>query len=156
MGVLTIATTATITAVTSNEHAFGRDRQTNRALNIAEAGLNAAVAALKALSATITSLPPASGTVDHGAWSYTATRTQDPDNPNLYYWTVTSTGTSPDSNVTRIVSTKVSETITSSSQTQTITTPASDAYGYGFFLGDANSDCTPGRAAGTRSAEAPA
>ena len=148
MGVLTIATTATITAVTSNERAFGRDRQTNRALNIAEAGLNAAVSTLKTSSATITSLPPASGTVDQGAWSYSATRTQDPDNPNLYYWTVTSTGTSPDGNVTRIVSTKVSETITSGSQTQTITTPASEAYGYGLFLGDANADCTPGQSGG--------
>jgi Tfp pilus assembly protein PilX len=69
MGVLTIATASTITLVTSNEHTFGRDRQTNRALNIAEAGLNGAVAALKASPATVTSLPPASGTVDQGAWS---------------------------------------------------------------------------------------
>ena len=144
MGVLTIATTATITAVTSNEHAFGRDRQTNRALNISEAGLNAGVSAVKALPVTATSLSPASGTVDNGAWSYTATRAQDPDNPNLYYWTVTSTGVSPDTHVTRIVSTKVAETITPSSQTQTVTTPASDAYGYGFFMGDPASDCTAG------------
>ena len=77
MLVLTIAVTATLTAVTSNEHAFGRDRQTNRALNIAESGLNAGVAAVKALPATATSLSPASGTTDRGSWSYTATRAQD-------------------------------------------------------------------------------
>jgi hypothetical protein len=142
MGVLTIATAATITAVDSNERAFGRDRQANRALNIAEAGLNGAVAALKASPASTASLPDASGTVDHGTWSYTATREQDPDDPNLYYWTVTSTGTSPDGKVSRIISTQVSQTITPTSTETTITTPASDAYKYGFFLGDAGSDCT--------------
>ena len=35
IGVLTIGTVAAITEVNSNEHAFGRDRQVNRALNIA-------------------------------------------------------------------------------------------------------------------------
>jgi hypothetical protein len=142
MGILTIATAATITAVDSNEHAFGRDRQANRALNIAEAGLNGAVAALKASPASTTSLSPASGTVDNGTFSYTATRTQDTSNPNLYYWTVTSTGTSPNGTVSRIISTKVSQTITPTSTTTTTTTPASDAYKYGFFLGDPSSDCT--------------
>jgi Tfp pilus assembly protein PilX len=141
MGVLTIATTAVVTAVTSNEHAFGRDRQTNRALNIAEAGLNAGVAAVKALPATATTMSPASGTLDNGSWAYTVTRTQDATNPDLYYWTVTSTGTSPDGMVTRIVSTKVSETITHHSTTTTTTTPASPAWAYGFFLGDPSSDC---------------
>ena len=63
MGVLTIATAAVITASTSNERAFGRDRQTSRALNIAEAGLNAAVAALKTLPADAVSLPPGTGYV---------------------------------------------------------------------------------------------
>jgi Tfp pilus assembly protein PilX len=142
MSVLTISTAATITAVTSNEHAFGRDRQVNRALNIAEAGMNAGVAAVKALPATATSMSPASGTTDGGSWSYTATRAQDSTNPDLYYWTVTSTGVSPYSNVTRIVSTKVAETVTHHSTTVTTTTPASDAYRYGFFLGDPSSDCT--------------
>ena len=72
--VLTIAATATITAVNSNEQAFGRDRQTNRALNGAEAGLNAGVAAVKALPATATSMPGASGTTDRSSWSYTVSR----------------------------------------------------------------------------------
>jgi Tfp pilus assembly protein PilX len=148
MGVLTIGTAAVITEVNSNEHQFGRDRQVNRALNVAEAGLNAGVAAVKAQPATATSLPGASGTIDQGSWSYTATRAADASNPNLYYWTVTSTGVSPDGAVTRIVSTKVSETITSTSQSQTVTTPASPAYNWGIFLGDATSDCTPGGSTG--------
>jgi Tfp pilus assembly protein PilX len=141
IGVLTIATGAIVTVVMSNEHAFGRDRQVNRALNLAEAGLNAGVDALKVLPATATSLPPASGTNDHGTWSYTATRAQDTTNPDLYIWTITSTGVSPDSQVTRIISTKVSETITHHSTTTTTTTPTSPAYLYGFFLGDPASDC---------------
>ena len=141
MGVLTIATAAMITEVTSNEHAFGRDRQANRALNIAEAGLNAGVAAVKALPATATSAPDVSGTTDHGTWSYTVTRAQDSSNADLYYWTITSTGVSPDGNVTRIVSTKVSQTITHHSTSQTIHHDHSLAYHYGFFLGDPNSDC---------------
>ena len=141
MGVLTIGTIAVVTAMNSNEQAFGRDRQTNRALNVAEAGLNAGVAAVQALPATATSLSPASGTVDQGAWSYTTSRSQDATNPDLYYWTITSTGVSPDGKVTRIVSTKVSETVTHHSQSQTVTTPASAAYGYGLYLGNANQTC---------------
>ena len=142
MGVLTIATASTVTLVMSNEHAYSRDRQTNRALNVAEAGLNAGLAAVKALPATATSAPSASGTTDRGAWSYTVTRAQDASNADVYYWTITSTGISPDGNVTRIVSTKVSETITHHTVSTTTTTPASAAYDYGFFLGDPASDCT--------------
>jgi Tfp pilus assembly protein PilX len=142
MAVLTIGTTATLTAVNSNERHFGRDRQVNRALNISEAGLNAAIARLKASPASTTTLSPANGTLDGGAWSYSATRAQDSSNPDLYIWTITSTGTSPDTKVQRITSTQVSQTITHHSTTTTTTTPASDAYKYGFFLGDPASDCT--------------
>ena len=81
MGVLTITTAAVVTATTSNEHAFGRDRQANRALNIAEAGLNAGVAQLKGSPATTTSLPDASGSLDDGTWSLSASREQDATNP---------------------------------------------------------------------------
>jgi Tfp pilus assembly protein PilX len=141
LGILTIATASTITVVTSNEHAYGRDRQANRALNIAEAGLNGAVAALKASPASTATLTPANGTLDHGTWSYTGTRVVDPTNPDLYYWTVTSTGTSPNGLVSRIIQTQVSQTITHTSTSTTTTTPASAAYKYGFFLGDPASDC---------------
>jgi hypothetical protein len=142
MFVLTIATAATITAATSNEHAFGRDRQTNRALNIAEAGLGAGANAVKALPASATSISPASGATDGGSWSYSATRAQDGTNPDLYYWTITSTGLSPDGRATRIVSTRVAQTITHHSTTTVVHHDASPAYQYGFFLGDPSSDCT--------------
>ena len=141
MGALTIATAAIVTQTNSNEHAFGRDRQANRALNIAEAGLNAAVATLHASPASTASLPNASGTLDNGTWSYTASRQQDSSNPDLYYWTVTSTGVSPDRSVTRIVSRRIAQTITHHSSSQTIHHDASPAYDYGFFLGDPASDC---------------
>ena len=113
----------------------------NRALNIAESGLVAGVASVKALPATATSLPDASGTTDHGTWSYTVSRVQDATNPDVYIWTVTSTGVSPDGNVTRIVSTKVRQTITHHSTSTTTSTPVSPVYLYGFFLGDPASDC---------------
>src|SRR6185295_1187257 len=119
MGVLTITTISVALATTSNENSFGRDRQVNRALNIAEAGLNSGIAAVKALPATATTLSNGSGSIDQGSYAYTATQTQDSSNPNLYYWTITSTGTSPDGRTTRIISTKVSETITQSTQTIT-------------------------------------
>lgn len=141
MGVLTIGTAAVMTEVNSNEHHFGRDRQVNRALNIAEAGLNAGVDAAKALPATATSLPGVSGTTDNGSWSYTATRAQDSSNPDLYYWTITSTGVSPDGNVTRIVSRKVTQTVTHHSSSSNVHHDPSPAYQYGFFLGDPTSDC---------------
>jgi hypothetical protein len=141
MAVLTIGTAAVITETTSNEHHFGRDRQVNRALNIAEAGLNAGMAGVKALPATAISMPGASGTTDDGTWSYTVTRAQDSSNQDLYYWTVTSTGVSPDGTVTRIVSRKVAQTITHHSSVQTIHHNPSPAYDYGFFLGDPGSDC---------------
>jgi hypothetical protein len=141
VAVLTIGTAATIEMVNSNEKAFGRDREVNRAFNVAEAGLNAGLDAVKVLPATATSIPDANGTTDHGSWSYTATREQDETNPDVYIWTVTSTGVSPDGNVTRIVSRKIAETITHHSTSQTIHHDPSPAYNYGFFLGDPSSDC---------------
>jgi hypothetical protein len=127
--VLTIAVIGLTTATTSNVEAFGRDHATNRALNYSEAGLSAGISAVKALPPTAVSL------------QYSATRTQDPTNPDVYFWTVTATGTSPDGRRTRIVSQKVKETITHHSSSQTIHHDPSPAYDYGFFLGDPGSDC---------------
>src|SRR5258708_39866689 len=67
--VLTITSTSAIMVVTSNEAAFGRDHQSTRSLNIAEAGLNAAVSALRSSGSAVTSLSH-SGTLDGGTWSY--------------------------------------------------------------------------------------
>jgi Tfp pilus assembly protein PilX len=148
---LTISTAGLTLAITSNEKAFGRDHQDVRALNAAEAGLNAAMSTLNSSAAGTTALPNASGSIDQGTWSYTATRTQsDPTgHPNDYTWTVTSTGTSPDGRVQRIVRSQYQQSITIGTQTQTQTIPASPVYGYGFFIGDPSSDCTAGSGGNT-------
>ena len=143
MGVLTIATAAIVTAITSNEHAFGRDRQANRALNIAEAGLNAGVAAGEGVARDRhVAVPDASGTIDqrHVVVHRDARAGRD-QSRTCTSGRSTSTGVSPDGNVTRIVSTKVRQTITHHSTSTTTTTPVSPVYGYGFFLGDPASDC---------------
>jgi hypothetical protein len=140
--VLGITSTSSILIVTSNESSFARDNQSTSALNVAEAGLNAAVSALHASDGTASTLSN-TGSLDHGTWSYTATRTQpDPNNSTAYTWTVVSTGVT--NGTTHIIQTQLGETMTptSSTQTTTVTTPASSAYGYGMFLGSPSSNCT--------------
>lgn len=141
---LTISIAALTTLASTNERAFGRDRQDVRAFNSAEAGLNGAIAKLKASPASTTSIPNLSGSIDSGNWSYTTSRTQpDPTgHPNDYLWTMTATGTSPNGSVTRQVQTQVKQTITPGTATLTTTVPQSAVYSYGLYMGDPNSDCT--------------
>lgn len=141
---LTISVAALTTLASTNERAFGRDRQDVRALNSAEAGLNGAIAKLKASPASTTSIPNLSGSIDSGNWAYTTSRTQpDPTgHPNEYLWTITATGTSPNGSVTRQVQTQVKQTITPGTSTVTTTVPQSAVYSYGLYMGDPNSDCT--------------
>ncbi|HEV8459748.1 MAG TPA: pilus assembly PilX N-terminal domain-containing protein [Gaiellaceae bacterium] len=141
---LTISVAALTTLATTNEKSFARDRQDVRALNSAEAGLNGAIAKLKASDPSTTSIPDLSGSIDSGGWSYTASRTQpDPTgHPNDYLWTVTATGTSPDGSITRQVQTQVKQSVTPGTVTTTTTVPQSGVYGYGLYMGDPNSDCT--------------
>ncbi len=141
---LTISIAALTTLATTNEKSFARDRQDVRALNSAEAGLNGAIAKLKASDPSTTSIPDLSGSIDSGAWSYTTSRTQpDPTgHPNDYLWTVTATGTSPDGSITRQVQTQVKQSVTPGTVTTTTTVPQSAVYGYGLYMGDPNSDCT--------------
>ena len=145
MFVLMISTPAVIQLVTSNESAFGRDNRSTSALDIAEAGVAAASGAIKAASDTNTTLSN-NGTLENGTWSYTAARTQDSQSdPTKFTWTITSTGAI--GGTTHIVQDKLGQTIISTTQTQTTTTPASSVYGYGMFLGAASSDCTNNAAA---------
>ena len=140
MFVLAITTAGTIQLVTTNEQAFGRDNRSTSALNIAEAGLNAGFAAIKAASDTTTTAA-GNGSLDNGTWSYTASRVQNPLDSTKYTWTITSTGVLAGS--THVVLQKLAQTIVSGtqSQTQTTVTPASAAYGYGVFLGAGTTDC---------------
>jgi hypothetical protein len=141
MFVLLVTTAGAAELVTSNESAFGRDNSSTSALDISEAGIAAAFAAIKAAPDTTSSISN-HGTLDHGTWSYTATRTQSTTDSTQYTWTVNSTGTMGQSS--HIVQDELSQTIvpTSTTTTQTITTPQSPAYGWGVFLGAGTSDCT--------------
>jgi hypothetical protein len=129
-----ISTVAVAMLMTSNEHASGRDRDTARALNIAEAGLNNGLSVLSQNDATGaqavgSTLSSTSFSLDNGTGSYSATKTGPLE------WTVTGRGTSPNGSVTRHLELKVH------AQIATTTSPASAVYGYGFFVA-ATSGCT--------------
>jgi hypothetical protein len=141
MFVLLVTTAGAAELVTSNEAAFGRDNSSTSALDISEAGVAAAFAAIKAAPDTTTTLS-GNGTLDHGTWSYTAGRTQSTTDSTRYTWTVDSTGVLGQS--THVVQDQLLQTVvpTSTSSTSTTTTPQSPAYGWGVFLGAGTSDCT--------------
>src|SRR5689334_19064900 len=67
---LSISTAALATLITSNEHAFGRDRQETLAFNTAEAGLNYAISYLA--QTTDPNGSAAIGTQEPSQGSYTA------------------------------------------------------------------------------------
>ncbi len=122
--------------VTSNEHAFGRDRQEERAFNVAEAGISNAVAKLSQLNsasypqgATVSS----GGTYSVGGASYSWTATKTLDGVASDTWTITATGTQGP--VTRPVSVQVTASKTN------VTKPASGAWAAGIFVGNP-SGCT--------------
>jgi Tfp pilus assembly protein PilX len=129
-----LSTAAVATFMTSNEGASTRTKDINRALNVAEAGLNDAISVLtqqdstgsQAIGAT---LPTTSISLDGASGSYWATKTTATD------WTVYGDGTSPDGRVTRHLSLTVHADIS------TTTTPASGVYRYGFFVA-ATTGCT--------------
>jgi hypothetical protein len=131
---LAISTAAVATLVTSNEHASGRDRDTARAFNAAEAGLNNALSVVSQHDATGalvvgSTLPSTSFSLDNSTGSYSAVKS------GALEWTVSGQGTSPNGSVTRSLELKVRAAIA------TTTTPASAVYGYGFFVA-ATSGCT--------------
>ncbi len=146
MFVLLVTTAGAANLITSNEAAFGRDNSSISALDIAEAGLNAAFAEIAAQTYSTQpgpsmALTPGSGTLEGGRWSYTASAIQSTTSSTSYTWTVISTGVLADT--THIVEDKLSQTIVPSTgtQTQTTTTPQWPGYGYGVFLGAGTSDC---------------
>jgi Tfp pilus assembly protein PilX len=142
MFVLTVSTAAAIELVQTNETSFGKDNRSNSALDIAEAGLAAAMNAIEAIPVAQDNTASLSGhgSLENGTWSYTATRVQSTTDSTKYTWTIDSTGTLGDQK--HVVEDTLGQTIVATSQTVTTATPASAAYGYGMFLGAASSDCT--------------
>ena len=134
MGTFSIMIASVAMFMTSNERASARDRDTARALDTAEAGLNNALSVLSqqdssGSQAVGSTLASTSFSIDGGSGTYSATKT------GALEWTISATGTSPNSAVTR----KLELKLDGSQSTQT--TQQSPVYGYGFFV-DATSGCT--------------
>jgi len=127
---LTISIAGIISYTTGNQFSFNRDRQADRALNIAEAGLNQG---LSVVGNQDPNNPP-------GSLSLTPLKT-DGVTPTVTFtkngstWTITSTAVSPDGSVTR----KLEEQIVSAPSTQTV--DASAVYGDGIFVAS-STGCT--------------
>ena len=133
VGALTIATAALSALVTSNTKAFGRDRQTARAFNVAEAGLNYAVSRLTtydptgslAVNSTIGSSDvPQLFTLDGGSgnggwWAEKIAPT---------IWTIHARAISPNGSLSRQVA------VNASTNTTVTNFQASLAWGYGLFV----------------------
>ena len=142
---MSISTVALVGLVTSNETAFGRDRQEVRALNIGQSGLNYGVSYMQqylaandstnglAVGSTVGSsgTPMYSGAVDGGTMSWYATKTGSAT------WTIYANAVSPNGAVTRRLSLNMGGNVT----TQTTTLTASPVYAYGYVMADPNADC---------------
>jgi Tfp pilus assembly protein PilX len=135
---LSISTAAIATLVTSNESAFGRDRQELLAFDSAEAGINYGISTLAksldpngtdAVGTTVSPTSYPSGTGNGTWWATKTAATQ---------WTVWSSATSPNSRVPR----ELSVNVHSVTQPGTIT-PASLAWSYGLFIANPTSCFSP-------------
>jgi Tfp pilus assembly protein PilX len=134
MGTFSIMIASVAMFMTSNERASARDRDTARALDTAEAGLNNALSVLSQQDASGSepvgsTLASTSFSIDGGTGTYSAIKT------GALEWTVSATGASPNSAVTRRLELKLD-----GSQT-TQTTQQSPVYGYGFFV-NSTTGCT--------------
>ena len=116
--------------VTSNQTAVGRDRQEERAFNIAEAGLNEAVSYLSTQNTlAISSVAATNYSLDNGSGQWWAAKTATTSTVDT--WTLYAQATSGKSS--RKVSVKLA------ANKSVISTPASGSWGKGFFVADATS-----------------
>jgi hypothetical protein len=138
---LAISTVAVAGYMVSNESLAGRDRDSQRAFNVAESGVNRALSVLsqqdssgsQAVGSTLSST---NFSLDGGSGSFSATKT------GALTWTVTGYGTSPNGDVTRHLEVQVA------ASTVTTGTAASPVYGWGFFMASQTADCTVTSGAG--------
>ena len=97
---LAISTVAIAGYMVSNESLAGRDRDSQRAFNVAESGINNALSVLSqqdssGSQAVGSTLASTGFTLDGGSGTYSAAKT------GALTWTVTAYGTSPNGDVTR-------------------------------------------------------
>lgn len=149
MSALTITIGALVSFTTSNENSFGRDRQSTRAFQTAEAGLSNALAVITGTSYDATDQQPVPSTFSNsipasfegatGNYSATKYAASSPEctpaegeslNP---CWVITSTSTSSDGKVTR----KVQQTVY---YNRTVT-DVSAVYGYGLYVDNGTGAC---------------
>jgi hypothetical protein len=140
MTVLVIAAATAAQIVTSNETNSGRERQTARAFNGGESGLDQAANwvvtndAGSVLGAGTYTLPsPAPSTVGNDNVALTATKSVVGSDAQ---WTLTSTTTSPNGKVTRVLQEKM--------QSKTIPGAPATFWGYGFVMGGTAHPLGPG------------
>ena len=125
---LSVATASLIVLVTSSQTAVGRDRQEERAFNIAEAGLNEAVSYLSTQNTlSISSVAATNFSLDNGSGQWWASKTATSSTVDT--WTLYAQATS--GNSTRKVSVKLV------ANKSVISSPASASWGKGFFVADA-------------------
>ena len=124
---LSVATASMIMLVTSNQTAVGRDRQEERAFNIAEAGLNEAVSYLSTQDTlSISAVAATDYSLDNGSGQWWATKTATSSTVDT--WTLYAQATS--GSAKRKVSVKLA------ANKSVISTPASGVWGLGFFVAD--------------------
>ena len=124
---LSLSTASLVSLVTSNERAYGRDRQDARVFNVAEAGLNEGIAYLSTQNTLlISSVSPTNFTVDgrSGVWSATKTATS----PTVDIWTIDSRATAGLSKKKLSVQLAANKSLLSN--------PASGVWAKGFFVAD--------------------
>jgi hypothetical protein len=125
---LSVATASLIMLVTSNQTAVGRDRQEERAFNIAEAGLNEAVSYLSTQDTlAISSVAPTGYNLDGGSGQWSATKTSSTTTVDT--WTLLAQATS--GSAKRKVSVKLA------ANKGVLITPTAASWGKGFFIADA-------------------
>ena len=151
MFALSISIAGIFDFLTSNEGQFNRDRQDQRALAIAEAGLNDGLA-------TVTKTDPSNATpvntilnsgsvhLDNGTFTYSAQKYQTPNCPNSLptCWVVSSTGASPTGKVLH----QLQQTIGWVVKTSSISIDETPVYGYGLFIMNPTGDVNCFKAAG--------
>jgi hypothetical protein len=149
MSALSITIGALVSFTTTSENSFGRDRQSTRAFQTAEAGVSDAIAAITASSydqndtvsvgQTVTGSIPATFEGSTGSYSATKYAASSPQctpaegasqNP---CWVITGTATSPDGKVTR----SVQQTIYYNQSIK----DDSKVYDYGLYVDNGNGPC---------------
>ena len=142
---MSVSTIAVIQLTTSNERAFGRDREVGRATNIGQTGLNYGVSYMQSFLAAndaagqlpvgsqvgTSASPKFSGSIDGGTMQWYATKV------DASTWTIYASAVSPTGAVTRRLSLNMGGTATPT----TSTTSASPVYAWGYVMADPNADC---------------